>query len=74
MLTRTWRAMLLNFYMEMSGILFGLAVATEHIHNLVLVKFLHFVAGRAEIFAWVELTWLGGEHFAYSGSHGQTAV
>lgn len=39
-----------------------------------LVEFLHLVAGRAEVFARVELTGLGGEHLADSGCHGQTAV
>ncbi len=36
--------------------LFGFAGRTENGYNLVLVEFLHVVAGRAEIFAGVELS------------------
>ena len=39
-----------------------------------LVEFLHFVAGRAEVFAGVELTGFVMEHLTDGGGHGQTGV
>ncbi len=56
------------------GELSGFAVAAEHVYNLVLVKFFHFVASRAEVLAGVEFAGLGGEYFAYGSGHSQTAV
>ncbi len=56
------------------SVLFGFAVGTEHVDDFVLVKLLHLVAGRAEVFAGVELTGLVVEDLADSGGHGQTGV
>ncbi len=45
--------------------LLGFAFRAENVEDFVLVKLLHFVAGRTEIFAGVELSGLGGEHLAH---------
>ena len=36
--------------------LFGFAVAAKNVDDFVTIEFLHVVAGRAEVFAGVELT------------------
>ena len=50
------------------------AVGAEHVEDLVLVELLHLVAGRAEIFAGIELSGLLVEHLAHGCGHGKTAV
>ena len=52
----------------------SLAGAAENVYNLVLVKFLHVVASRAEVFAGVEFAWFLKEYATNGGGHGQTAV
>lgn len=54
--------------------LFGFAVAAENVDDFVTIEFLHVVAGRAEVFAGVELTGLLSEDAANSCCHGETAV
>ncbi len=54
--------------------LFSFAVAAEHVDNLVLVETFHFIASRTEVFARIEFAGFGGEYFANSSGHGQTAV
>ncbi len=52
----------------------SLAGAAENVYNFVLVKFLHVVAGGAEIFAGIEFCGLLCKYTTDGGCHGKTAV
>ena len=65
---------LLNVVCLAQRCLFSLAVGAKHVFDFVLVEFLHFVAGRTQIFARVEFCGLVVEHLAYHSRHSQTRV
>ena len=54
--------------------LLGLAVATQHLDDFVLVELGHLVACGTAVLAGVKLAGLLGKHLAYSSGEGQTAV
>ena len=54
--------------------LLGLAVATQHLNDFVLVQLRHLVASGTAVLAGVKLTGLFNEDLTNSGGKGQTAV
>ena len=54
--------------------IFKLVVRAQDIDNLVLIEFLHAIAGGAEVLARVKLGRLFGKGLADGGGHGQAAV
>ena len=51
-----------------------LAVAAEHIHNLVDVHLLHVLACRLQILTWVEVARMLSQMLTDGSSHGETRV
>ena len=54
--------------------LLGLAVATQHLDDLVLVQLGHLVTGGTAVLAGIKLTGLLGKHLADGSGKGQTAI
>ena len=54
--------------------LFGFAVGTEHVDDLVHVELLHFVTGGAAVFAGIEFAGFLGKDLADGCGHCKTAV
>ncbi len=50
----------------------GLSVGPEHVHNLVDVHLLHLLAGRLEVLARIEVSWVQSEVLADGCGHGET--
>ena len=54
--------------------LLGLAVATQHLNDFVLVELGHLVASRTAVLAGIKLARFLNEHLANGSGEGQTAV
>lgn len=54
--------------------LLSLAVGAENVDDLVLVELLHLIAGRSEVLARIEDTWLLVEDAADGRGHGKTGI